>query len=112
MTSNQDHIPSRETKTRTSLVSRKVARDVVDVDEDAGLVSRVHSRDRHKGRRGAVPAVDDVDLRTADVELRALEGRGDVQADLFYAREVLAAWEALWEGELEGLLRCANMILG
>lgn len=105
-------LEKRKKKTRTSLVSRKVARDVVYVDEDAGLIARVHTGDRHEGRRGAVAAVDDVDLRASDVELRALEGRGDVQADLLYAREVLAAWEALGEGELEGLLRCANMIFG
>lgn len=51
-------------------------------------VSGVHSRDGDEGPGCAAPAAGDLDLRTADVELRTAVGRGDVQGYCFHADEV------------------------
>ena len=43
-----------------------------------GVRGLVRAREGHERARGAAPAVDDVELRAADVELRAAEGGGGV----------------------------------
>lgn len=58
---------------------------------------------------GLLPAVEgasaagDVELRAADVELRNTGGIGVVDAERLDAEEVLAVWEAGWEGILVGV---------
>ena len=109
------------------MVAGEVRRQVVDVDQNAGLVLRVPSastthaaargkgthagvdpRDGYERARRAAAAVHDVELRTADVELRAAERLGDVQRDLLCAHEVLAARERGGERERELLLACGQ----
>ena len=110
----------------TSDVASEVLRQIVDVDQDAGLVLRVHhrqssyphftknkethagvdTRDRHERARRAAAAVDDVDLRAADVELGAAVRARDVQRDLLHADEVLSTRQGLGEREGEARLGC------
>lgn len=66
----------------------------------------VHTRNRDERARGAAPAVLDVHLRAPDVELRALERARDVQRDLFYAHQVLSAWQACGDRERHLLFAC------
>ena len=100
------------------MVASEVRRQVVDVDQNAGLVLRVPSASTtHAAARGegthagvdtrdgderawrAAAAVHDVELRTADVELRAAESGRHVQGDVFDADEVVAVRQALGECE-------------
>lgn len=84
----------------TGLVAGEVGGEVVDVDQDTGLVlsalrkyhtseekqagsyAGVDSRNGDERAGGSVSAVLDVQLSTADVELSTAVGRGDVESDL------------------------------
>ena len=74
-------------------------------DTDAGVYSR--NGDERAWR--AATAVLDVELGTADVELCTAVGLSDVKSNLLNTGEVLAAWEALREGEGELLLGCDSV---
>jgi len=77
-----------------------VRRDrVVDVDEDSRLVTSVDTGDGDERARGSTTAVGDFDLTARDVELRATEGRCDVESNGFHADEVLSGGECFRQGK-------------
>lgn len=101
--SSVENLPLPDGRTG-GLVASEVLGQVVNINENSGLIAGVDPRNRDKGARCAATAVHDIDLSTANVELSASVGRRDMKSDLFNANQILAARRVFGDGEGELLL--------
>jgi len=81
---------------------RVVGRDrIVDIYQDARLISSVLSRESDKRSRRATSTTGNRYLGAAEVELSATIALGDVQRDVLCPDEVLASGKTFGEGETD-----------
>lgn len=77
---------------------------VVDVDEDAGVVRLVSTRERDQVGRLCAATPSHTDLRAREEELRAVGRLGELEGDLLVAHEVVACGDARRNGDGDVLL--------
>lgn len=76
-------------------------RTIVDVDDNARLVSGVDARNRDRGSWVSVTTVDNLDLGAADVPLSATGARSRVKSNILNSDEVLTGGKGLGQSKLD-----------